>query len=164
MGVWYNKTVLIYQEHYQLLSIFKGKKMKQTKHFIRAFALLIALSVLPLFLTSNNIRGADSSRLGSLYHDTRIVTNNILTLPVAAYTEELFPISRSRITNVHSVRRFDRPQPFSVYFNGGLVLLLISLLFRTSALLFRSGANYSQRSIIKYIHDQDGAKTFLRIL
>ena len=41
--------------------------MKQAKHIMRAFALLIALSVLPLFITSNNIRGADSSRLGSLY-------------------------------------------------------------------------------------------------
>lgn len=132
--------------------------MKQTKHFMRAFALLIALSVLPLFLTSNNIRGADGSRSRSLYPDTRIVTNNILSLPVAAYTEELLPISQSRITNVHSARRFDRPQPFSIYFNGGLVLLQISLLLLTSALLLRSGANYSQKSIIKYIHDQDGRK------
>ena len=97
------------------------------KHFMRAFALLIALSFLPLFLSSNNIRGADSSRFGSLYPDTRIVTNNILSLPVAAYTEELLPISQSRITSAHSVRRFDRPQPFSIYFNGGLVLLQISL-------------------------------------
>lgn len=125
---------------------------------MRAFALLIALSVLLLFLTSNNIRGADSSRLGSLYPDTRIVTNNMVSLPVAAYTEEILPIIQSRITNVHSVRRFDRPQPFSVYFNGGLVLLQISLLLLTSALLLRSGANYSQKSIIKYIHDQDGHK------
>ena len=132
--------------------------MKQTNRFMRAFALLIALSVLPLFLTSNNIRGADSSRFGSLYPDTRIVSNNILSLPVAAYTEELLPISQSRITSVHSVRRFDRPQPFSIYFNGGLVLLQISLLLLTSALLLRSGANYSQKSIIKYIHDQDGCK------
>ena len=53
---------------------------------MRAFALLIALSVLPLFLTSNNIRGADNSRFGSLYPDTRIVTNNIVSLPVVAYT------------------------------------------------------------------------------
>lgn len=45
---------------------------------MRAFALLIALSVLPLFLTSNNIRGADISRFGSLYPDTRIVN---ITLP-----------------------------------------------------------------------------------
>lgn len=132
--------------------------MKQTKYFMRAFALLIALSVLPLFLTSNNIRGSDGSRSGSLYPDTRIVTNNILSLPVAAYAEELLPISQSRITNVHSVRRFDRPQPFSIYFNGGLVLLQISLFLLTSALLLRSGANYSQKSIIKYIHDQDGRK------
>ena len=132
--------------------------MKQTKHFMRVFALLIVLSVLPLFLTSNNIRGADGSRSGSLYSDTRIVTNNILSLPVAAYTEELLPISQSRITNVHSARRFDRPQPFSIYFNGGLVLLQISLFLLTSALLLRSGANYSQKSIIKYIHDQDGRK------
>lgn len=132
--------------------------MKQTKYFMRAFALLIALSVLPLFLTSNNIRGADGSRSRSLYPDTRIVTNNILSLPVAAYAEELLPISQSRITNVHSARRFDRPQPFSIYFNGGLVLLQISLLLLTSALLLRSGANYSQKSIIKYIHDQDGRK------
>ena len=132
--------------------------MKQTKHFMRVFALLIVLSVLPLFLTSNNIRGADGSRSGSLYPDTRIVTNNILSLPVAAYAEELLPISQSRITSVHSVKRFDRPQPFSIYFNGGLVLLQISLLLLTSALLLRSGANYSQKSIIKYIHDQDGRK------
>ena len=132
--------------------------MKQTKHFMRVFALLIVLSVLPLFLTSNNIRGADGSRSGSLYPDTRIVTNNILSLPVAAYAEELLPISQSRITNVHSARRFDRPQPFSIYFNGGLVLLQISLFLLTSALLLRSGANYSQKSIIKYIHDQDGRK------
>ena len=138
--------------------------MKQTKHFMRVFALLIALSVLPLFLTSNNIRGADNSRFGSLYPDTRIVPNNSLSLPVASYTEELLPISQTRITSVHSVRRFDRPQPFSIYFNGGLVLLQISLLLLTSVLLLRSGANYSQKSIIKYIHDQDGAKTFLRIL
>ena len=126
---------------------------------MRAFALLIALSVLPLFLTVNNTSGADRSRLGSLYPDTRIVTNHILSLPVAAYTEELLPISQSRITNVHSVKRFDRPQPFSIYFNGGLVLLQISLLLLTLALLLRSGANYSQRSIIKYIHDQDGHKS-----
>ena len=132
--------------------------MKQTKHFMRVFALLIALSVLPLFLTSNNIRGADNSRFGSLYPDTRIVSNNLLSLPVAAYTEELLPISQSRITSVHSARRFDRPQPFSIYFYGGLVLLQISLLLLTSALLLRSGANYSQKSIIKYIHDQDGCK------
>lgn len=132
--------------------------MKQTKHFIRAFALLIALSILPLFLTSNNIRGADISRFESLYPDTRIVSNHLLSLPVAAYTEELLPISQSRITSVPSVRRFDRPQPFSIYFNGGLVLLQISLLLLTSALLLRSGANYSQKSIIKYIHDQDGRK------
>ena len=132
--------------------------MKQTKHFMRVFALLIALSVLPLFLTSNNIRGADNSRFGSLYPDTRIVPNNSLSLPVAAYTEELLPISQTRITSVHSVRRFDRPQPFIIYFNGGLVLLHISLLLLTSALLLRSGANYSQKSIIKYIHDQDGRK------
>lgn len=132
--------------------------MKPTKHFMRVFALLIALSVLPLFLTGNNIRGADNSRFGSLYPDTRIVTNSIVSLPVAAYTEELLPISQSRITSVHSVKRFDRPQPFSIYFNGGLVLLQISLLLLTSALLLRSGANYSQKSIIKYIHDQDGCK------
>lgn len=132
--------------------------MKQTKHFMRVFALLIALSILPLFLTSNNIRGADSSRFGSLYPDTRIVSNNSLSLPVTAYTEELLPISRSRITSVHSVRRYDRPQPFSIYFNGGLVLLQISLLLMTSSLLLRSGANYSQKAIIKYIHDQDGRK------
>lgn len=132
--------------------------MKQTKHFMRVFALLIALSVLPLLLTGNNIRGADGSRSGSLYLDTRIVTNNIVSLPVAAYTEELLPISQSRITSVHSVKRFDRPQPFIIYFNGGLVLLQISLLLLTSALLLRSGANYSQKSIIKYIHDQDGCK------
>ena len=132
--------------------------MKQTKYFMRAFALLIALSILPLFLTSNNIRGADDSRFGSLYPDTRIVSNNLLSLPVAAYTEELLPIRQSRITSVHFVRRFDRPQPFSIYFNGGLVLLQISLLLLTSALLPRSGANYSQKSIIKYIHDQDGRK------
>lgn len=138
--------------------------MKQTKHFMRAFALLIALSFLPLFLSSNNIRGADSSRFGSLYPDTRIVTNNILSLPVAAYTEELLPISQSRITSAHSVRRFDRPQPFCIYFNGGLVLLQISLLLLISALLLRGGANYSQKSIIKYIHDQDGRKKFLRLL
>lgn len=125
---------------------------------MRVFALLIALSVLPLFLTGNNIRGADNSRFGSLYPDTRIVTNSIVSLPVAAYTEELLPISQSRITSVHSVKRFDRPQPFSIYFNGGLVLLQISLLLLTSALLLRSGANYSQKSIIKYIHDQDGCK------
>lgn len=132
--------------------------MKQAKHIMRAFALLIALSVLPLFLISNNIRGADSSRLGSLYPDTRIVSNNILSLPVAAYTEDLLPISQSRITNVHSVRRIDRPQPFSIYFNGGLLLLQISLLLLTSSLLLRNGANYSQKAIIKYIHDQDGRK------
>ena len=132
--------------------------MKQTKHFMRVFALLIALSVLPLFLTSNNIRGADHSRFGALYPDTRIVTDRILSLPVAAYTEEHRPISQSRITSVHSVRRFDRPQPFSIYFNGGLVLLQISLLLLTSSLLLRSGANYSQKAIIKYIHDQDGRK------
>ena len=138
--------------------------MKQTKYFMRAFALLMALSVLPLFFAGNSIRGADSSRSGSLYPDTRIVGSNILSLPVAAYTEELLPISRSRITSVHSVRRFDRPQLFSIYFYGGLVFLQISLLLLTSALLLRSGANYSQKSIIKYIHDQDGAKTFLRIL
>ena len=132
--------------------------MKQAKHIMREFALLIALSVLPLFLTSNNIRGADSSRLGSLYPDTRIVSNNILSLPVAAYTEELLPISQSRITSVHSVRRSDRPQPFSIYFNGGLLLLQISLLLLTSSLLLRNGANYSQKAIIKYIHDQDGRK------
>ena len=132
--------------------------MKQAKHFMRAFALLIALSVLPLFLSGNNIRGDDSSRFESLYPDTRIVNDNILSLPVAAYTEELLPISQSRITSVYSVRRFDRPQPFSIYFNGGLVLLQISLLLLTSALLLRSGANYSQKSIIKYIHDQDGRK------
>ena len=132
--------------------------MKQTKHFMRVFALLIALSVLPLFLTSNNIRGADNSRFGSLYPDTRIVPNNSLSLPVASYTEELLPISQTRITSVHSVRRFDRPQPFSIYFNGCLVLLQISLLLLTSALLLRSGINYSQKSIIKYIHDQDGRK------
>ena len=132
--------------------------MKQAKHFMRAFALLIALSVLPLFLTSSNIRGADNSRFGSLYPDTRIVTNNSLSLPVAAYTEEHLPISRSRITSVHSVRWFDRPQPFSIYYNGGLVLLQISLLLLTSALLLGSSINYSQKSIIKYIHDQDGRK------
>lgn len=132
--------------------------MKKAKHFMSTFALLIALSVLPLFLTGSNIRGADNSRFGSLYPDTRIVTNNSLSLPVAAYTEELLPISRSRITSVHSVRRFDRPQPFSIYYNGGLVLLQISLLLLTSALLLRSGINYSQKSIIKYIHDQDGRK------
>ena len=132
--------------------------MKQTKHFMRVFSLLIALSVLPLFLTSSNTRGADNSRFGSLYPDTRIVTNNSLSLPVAAYTEELLPISQTRITSVHSVRRFDRPQPFIIYFNGGLVLLQISLLLLTSVLLLRSGANYSQKSIIKYIHDQDGRK------
>ena len=138
--------------------------MKKTKQFMRAFALLIALSVLPLFLTSNNNRGADSSRSGSLYSDTRIVTNNILSLPVAVYTEDLLPISHPRITSVHSVKRFDRPQPFSVYFNGGLVLLQISLLLLTYALLLGSGANYTQKSIIKYIHDQDGRKKFLRLL
>lgn len=132
--------------------------MKQTKHFMRAFALLMALSVLPLFLAGNNIRGADSSRSGSLYPDTRIVGSNILSFPVAAYTEELLPISRSRITSVHSVRRFDRPQLFSIYFYGGLVFLQISLLLLASALLLRSGADYSQKSIIKYIHDQDGRK------
>ena len=138
--------------------------MKQTKYFMRAFALLIALSVLPLFLTGNNIRGADNSRFGSLFPDTRIVPNNSFSLPVAAYAEELLPISQSRITNVHSARRFDRPQPFSIYFNGGLVLLQISLLLLTSALLLRSGANYSQKSIIKYIHDQDGRKNISPIL
>ena len=132
--------------------------MKQTKHFMGAVALLIAVSVLPLFLAGCNIRETDSSRFGSLYPAARIVTNHVLSLPVGAYTEELLPISQSRITSVHSVRRFDRPQPFSIYFNGGLVLLQISLLLLTSALLLRSGANYSQKSIIKYIHDQDGRK------
>ena len=132
--------------------------MKQTKHFMRAFALLIALSVLPLFLTGNNIRGADGSRFGSLYSDTRIVRNHIPSLPVAAYTEELLHISQSRTTSVYSVRRFDRSQPFSIHFNGCLVLLQIPLLLLTSALLFSSGTNYSHKSIIKYIHDKDGRK------
>ena len=133
--------------------------MKQTKHFTRAFALLIALSVLPLFLSGNNIRGADSSRSGSLYLDTRIAADDLLSLPVTAYAEELLYINQSRITSVHSVKRFDRPQPFSLYYNGCLVLLQIPLLLLTSALLIRSGINYSQKSIIKYIHDQDGRKS-----
>ena len=133
--------------------------MKQTKHFTRAFALLIALSVLPLFLSGNNIREADSSRSGSLYLDTRIAADDLLSLPVAAYAEELLHINQSRITSVHSVKRFDRPQPFSLYYNGCLVLLQIPLLLLTSALLIRSGINYSQKSIIKYIHDQDGRKS-----
>lgn len=93
--------------------------MKQTKRFIKAFAMLIASSVRLLFLTSNNIRRADDSRFGLLYPDTKTVSNNILSLPVAEYTEELLPICQSRITNPHSVRRFDGPQPFSIYFNGG---------------------------------------------
>ncbi|MBO5608065.1 MAG: hypothetical protein J5930_09250 [Treponema sp.] len=132
--------------------------MKQTKRFIKAFAMLIASLVLPLFLTSNNIRRADDSRFGLLYPDTKTVSNNILSLPVAEYTEELLPICQSRITNPHSVRRFDRPQPFSVYFNGGPAPLQIPLLLLTSALLLGSVADYSQKSIIKYIHDQDGYK------
>ncbi len=133
--------------------------MKQTKHFMGAVALLIAVSVLPLFLAGCNIRETDSSRFGSLYPAARIVTNHVLSLPVGAYTEELLPISQSRITSVHSVRRLDRPQLLSVYCNGGPVLLQTSLLLLTLALLLRGSANGSQKSIIKFMHDQDGRKS-----
>lgn len=132
--------------------------MKRTKQFMKVFSLLIALSVLPLFLTGHNIRGADGSRSGLLYPETRIVTNHVCSLPVAAYTEELLHIRQSGIASEHAVRRSDRPQMFSIYYNEHPAHLQISLLLLTAALLLRSGADYGLKSIIKYIHDQDGRK------
>jgi len=78
--------------------------------------------------------------------------------PAAVFNDEIFRSNAVRISHSHDLRRFGRPDYLRCIFGGsGILLTAVCILF-VSLKLKAGNVNFSLRTIIKYIQDQDGIK------
>ena len=132
--------------------------MKQNALTQRLFFLLITLSVFPLFLSGNGLRGSDDARLDDI-RTRGVGVCEIYRYVDAFCTEVYLPSADAKIRQSNPARRSHQSRVFVCCASGGSVLLFaagVSCMLRLSA--ERRSGSYS-RYIIKYIHDQDGYKS-----
>ena len=132
--------------------------MKQRSFMRYLFAILIALSFLPLLLSGNDIKGFDDNQLRDS-EDYTVIVCDVCEYVETLCAEDVQPFDNNiRITRNETSRRLNQPKCFDYCFKGSSFLIFsASILFVTLILVYK--ALFSSRSfIIKYIHDQDGDK------
>ncbi len=131
--------------------------MKQNTFVRHLFALFIAFSFIPMFLSGNDFREANNDRLGNS-DSHKIITCNVCRIVESVNAEELLSSNTTRITRCDTSRRLTQPKCFDYCFKGSSFLLFAAgILFLTLYHICRKIC-HSRRFIIKYIHDQDGHK------
>ena len=120
-------------------------------------SLLIALSLLPLFVTCNEMRGADDLRLRGL-RKQGVISCDLFRFADAVCAEKLLPSDDARIMRPNPVRRLHHPRYYACCaVLSSAVLSFACMLCKATYTEDRSRGG-CRRYIIKYIHDQDGYK------
>lgn len=134
--------------------------MKQRMVMRRFFSLLVALSFLLILLSCNGIGETDNDPLRDT--DThKVVACDACGFAETLCAEEELPSVQTGMIRNDTSRRPNLPKCFDGCVKGGSFLLFgAGILFVTLTVAYKALFG-SHRSIIKYIHDQDGGKGYL---
>lgn len=132
--------------------------LKNNRTF-RLFALFTALALLPsLFFGNSDNNRSEKGQLHSAHNYISLSECDMHRHPAAVFNDEIFRSNAVRISHSHDLRRFGRPDYLRCIFGGsGILLTAVCILF-VSLKLKTGNVNFSLRTIIKYIQDQDGIK------
>lgn len=131
--------------------------MKWNKIFVyRLTALLSAFLFIPMLLCSNNLKPQEDNPQSLQKKGYNITIQDVCQPSAIACTEELAQSGSLRITRCGSTKRTNLPKCLDYYFNRILEFLIVAFILYLNVRFRVSGASFSCRFIIRYIHDQDG--------
>ena len=133
--------------------------MKQnTKASFKLLAIVIAFSFFSLFLSENDIRGADNNKVYPHRPYFGLSDYGICVAVNIESTEELVPLNFPKITRYQNSRGIHNPKSFVYYLKNNLIFLLTAFILYAIIRFYDNDILYCRRYIIKYIHDQNGPK------
>lgn len=134
-----------------------GRIVKYHSVIQHMLSLLIALSVLPLLVSCNEIRGADNAQSRRL-RTQGAISCDLFRFADAVCARELLPSDAAKIMRPNPVRRLHHPRYFACCTAGSRAVLFSACLLCKAAYTEDRSRGGCRRFIIKYIHDQDGYK------